>query len=233
MPVCRAMAALRDPMRASAAPRLIDCGLVFLEGDPSLPGATDVAVSVPPMRWILPSSAGWVDLLRSCWPDRLLRERRWSFAAFDGRVTKPRPRAGVSVVPLAAEFVPQLEADFGIASLGVFGSAADLCAAGGHVVEEDGHAVAVCCAFAAAGCDVELAVSTRMTHRLRGFGALAAASFIESCRARGIRVHWDAGSEISAGMARALGFRGEISYDVHMRVPDDDELGALLRAVGP
>lgn len=91
------------------------------------------------------------------------------------------------------------------------------CGFAASVVRDEGQAVALCCAFAMFGDDVELAIATRPTHRRLGLARLVAQHFAGQCLRQGLTPHWDAGSPASLHLALRTGFMRPSRYNAYLK----------------
>jgi RimJ/RimL family protein N-acetyltransferase len=76
----------------------------------------------------------------------------------------------------------------------------------GFGIEHEGRFVAGCSSFAISPHSLEFEIQTHPDYRQRGLATAAASAMIEYCLDHGLEPCWDAHNEISAALARKLGF---------------------------
>ena len=88
----------------------------------------------------------------------------------------------------------------------------------GACLVRDGEIVSDAYAPFVTSTNAELGVATGEAFRGRGYAALASASVIQACRARGLAPYWscDADNLPSVSLARKLGFQDEREYGIHV-----------------
>lgn len=72
--------------------------------------------------------------------------------------------------------------------------------------------------------DYEIDINVNSEHRKKGFATLLSAKLIEYCLQHNIIPHWDAANEISAKLAKKLGFTDPIEYNIYVPIeiwPED------------
>jgi RimJ/RimL family protein N-acetyltransferase len=85
----------------------------------------------------------------------------------------------------------------------------------GFGVEREGRFVSGCSSFAISSRRVEFEMQTHRDFRRRGLATAAASAMIEYCVRRGLEPCWDAHNQISAALARKLGFFNPALYTAY------------------
>lgn len=195
----------------------------FVAGDPTcaaarafLENATDSLVF---------GDERWIRLVQAVYGDMLRTHTRTAFGGvrFDrallARTTEQLP-PGFAIVKVDRSNVEDFST-LGPALVGNFNSVEDYLQIGiGFGILHEGQFVSAVSSFCVAGKDLEIEIQTRPAFRRRGFAMTATAKMILHCLDHGITPHWDAHNEMSAQLARKLGFCNERKYETYTRAAD-------------
>ena len=173
---------------------------------------------------LVPQNEGWELLIERIYGDRAVRQIRYAFE---------KDRDSFSAENLA-KMSTGLEEGFSIEEIGerTFREAARLpwaCDWGGQfkgyrdykkrgmgvAVRYKGELVAGASSYTVYSGGIEIQIDTRKDYRNRGLASSCAAALILKCLDRGLYPSWDADNEISAHLARRLGYRFEREYPVY------------------
>ena len=199
---------------------LVHLDFYLLAGDPDSPAAEEAVRRVVPPWSAGASSDAWEPLLRRIWGDALATRTRVDFRA--GEWDRPRLRAFIDGLPEGYELRRITREDaarfreladslvYNFSSLDHFFD----CGVG-FGIEREGRFVSGCSSFAISSRRVEFEIQTHRDFRRRGLATAAASAMIEYCVRRGLEPCWDAHNQISAALARKLGFVNPAPYTAY------------------
>ena len=194
-------------------------------GDAARPAARECLEELPGLSTLLFGMPGWKELLYEVHEGKVVALQRYPFSSekLDAAHLQtllarlPEPYRVERIDLQHARQIADAKGDLADGlSLG-FTSPEDFIERGfGTCVLEDGQVV--CAATTGAVCSkgIEVQINTHRKHRERGLASAAGAALILECLERGIDPHWDAATEISAGLAKKLGYVPEEPYDVYI-----------------
>lgn len=173
---------------------------------------------------LVPQNRDWELLIERIYGDRAVRRVRYAFQ---------KDRNCFSIEELV-KMATRLEEGFSIEEIGerTFREAAGLpwaCDWGGQfkgyrdyknrgigvAVRYKGELVAGASSYTVYSGGIEIQIDTRKDYRNRGLASSCGAALILKCLERGLYPSWDADNEISAHLARRLGYRFEREYPVY------------------
>ncbi|MCA9892728.1 MAG: GNAT family N-acetyltransferase [Anaerolineae bacterium] len=120
-----------------------------------------------------------------------------------------------------------------------FDSPEDFVARGGAYCICEAHTIAcVASSFAVCAHGIEIQIDTHPDYRRRGLGTVAAAYLIAHCLENDLEPGWDAATEVSAELAKKLGYTPQATYQMYvftnsrLLVLLRNTVGVLLRRMG-
>jgi GNAT superfamily N-acetyltransferase len=162
--------------------------------------------------WLVCMSPEWESFLRGL-PMRNVfrREVMEPLCAESIKQLKPLP-AGYSVSPFTPEIFEAHPFGHGrnYAGFGDFSKRG-----AGAAALYNGQAVSAASGFLTFEDQVELDICTAPEHRKRGLADHCISEVMRQCSRKGLTIHWDAQNRISAGLAKAHGFRPLTEYAVY------------------
>ncbi len=196
--------------------------LNIVGGDASHPAARAYLETLPNFSQLLFGAPGWKDLFTALHAGKLVVRKRYAFssqhlAAEPLRALRAQLAPEFTMkqidLPRAEQIAAQRE-EITKEQLFGFKSAEDFMARGiGFCVLDGERMVCIAAAGAASSKGIEIQINTDSKYRGKGLASAAAAELILWCLEHGVEPHWDAATEISAGLAAKLGYTPLGAYD--------------------
>lgn len=201
---------------------IVSAEYCFFGGDPSLPGAKELAeklFDVTPLDQMIAiyveKKSEWFDLLMSLEQYRPVSIPRFGIVQRDYEFNMEKLKAIADNIPEGLEMVPfdeelyrqSMSEHWSMAFCEAFASPEEYLKQGfGVAVTDHGKLVAGASTMTVYDCGTETQVATRDEYRGRGLAFACSAAFILECNRRGMRPCWDAANEASLHMAQKLGY---------------------------
>lgn len=199
--------------------------LFILGGDPQHKAAGDFLMSLPGFSTLMIGKSGWVDRLEEVQPGKTARVKRYAFSSesldpeklMEIRASLPEAYTLEKISPARARQIASEKNEVTEDSFFGFSSADDFLARGIGFCTLAGDELA-CAATTAAVCSkgAEVQINTHRKYRGRGLASATGAALILACLEQGLDPNWDAATEISAGLARKLGYTPRGEYDTYI-----------------
>jgi GNAT superfamily N-acetyltransferase len=197
----------------------------ILGGDPTRPAARECLDELPGLSTLLFGMQGWKELLYEVHEGKVVTLQRYPFGS--GKLDAEKIQAFTSQLPenfkierMILQHARQILDEKGDLADGLllgFTSAEDFIERGfGYCVVEDGKIVCVASTGAVCSKGIEVQINTHRKVRGRGLASAAGAALIIECLEKGIDPNWDAATEISAGLAKKLGYIPKGEYEVYV-----------------
>jgi GNAT superfamily N-acetyltransferase len=207
-----------------AALLLAEQKIHILGGDAGHPAAREYLAGLPGFSMLLFGALGWKDVLDEVQEGKVITLKRYAFSNenldinhLNGLKSKLSETYRIERITLehahkiAAEKNEMTEDQlFGFASPEEFMELGfGYCAWAGEEM--------VCIASTGAVCSkgIEIQINTHKKHRGQGLASATGAALIIECLEKGIDPNWDAATEISAGLAKKLGYTPRGDYDMY------------------
>ena len=196
---------------------LVKLDFTLLAGDPSVDVAEEAVRNVERPASIVVSGPDWASLLRRVWGEKLQSRTRIAFSSeiWDRSQLDSFTRAlpeGYSLKRVGAEDAGRF-AQLADSFVYNFPSLDAFIAHGvGYGIEYEGRYVSGCSSFAISSRSLEFEIQTHPDFRRRGLAMATAAAMIEHCLDNNMEPCWDAHNDMSAALAKKLGFVDPTPY---------------------
>ena len=198
--------------------------LHILGGDADHPAAAEYLQSLRGLSMIIPGAPGWDKRLQSVLEGKLITLPRY---AFDSASLTPEHLKALQerlsdqyrLEPITPEIAQSLFANretwaedqfFG------FADAEDFIARGfGYCAFAEEQIVCIAAAGAASSHGIEIQIDTNPKFRKQGLATATGAALIAASLEKGIDPNWDAATEISAALAKKLGYTPAGEYKIY------------------
>ncbi len=202
--------------------------VVFLGGDSSNIEIHDFIKELPILSMIMFASEGWPDILKSIHPKKWIVMPRFGFTAenlnidtlleLSSHISDEYQIKKIDLV--LAERVMAMAKDkdkLMMEQLFGFASPKDFMERGlGYIAFLGDEMVSIAAAGAASKKGIEVQINTRKEYEGQGLGTAVAAALLIDCLKNEICPNWDAATEISAGLAKKLGYTPKGEYLVYV-----------------
>ncbi|TAK11480.1 MAG: GNAT family N-acetyltransferase [Anaerolineae bacterium] len=196
----------------------------ILGGDAGHPAAREYLEKLPRLSPLFFGAPGWKELFISVHANKLVVRKRYAFSSqsLDPahlRLLRAKLAPEFTTrridLPLAQQIAAHKE-EITKEQLFGFKSAEDFMQRGIGYAAFDGNRM-VCIAAAGSACSkgIEIQINTNSKYQGRGLASAVGAELILWCLENGIDPNWDAATEISAGLARKLGYTSLGAYDAY------------------
>ena len=198
--------------------------LYVVGGDAGHPAARCFIQDLMSWSAVVAASNGWNELVEDVHGEKVKTLQRWAFTGED--LDPARLEAFLSEIPpgyrmtamdlgLIQQMVME-KSEFSGDHLLNYESPEDFMASGfGFCILDGKDIVSLATTFVTCQRGIEIQINTRETHRGQGLGTAVAANILIHCLDRGLDPSWDAASEISAGLAKKLGYTPQGNYQMY------------------
>ena len=198
--------------------------LHIMGGDANHPAARDYLSGLSSFTTLFVGKSGWKDALDETLAGKVVILKRYAFSSESLDIenlksVRSKLAEGFRLEKINLEYAKQIiagKSDLADGLLLGFDSAEDFAERGFGYCTLEGDKV-VCVAATAAVCSkgIEVQINTHPKYRGRGLASATGAALIVECLEKGIDPNWDAASEISAGLAKKLGYTPQGTYDTY------------------
>ena len=197
----------------------------FLGGEANREVVEDYLNDLPFFATLMFGSEEWPQELKTIHPDRWLVMPRFAFSSdslnieyLKGLKNKISDRYRIEKINLEiATLIMNEKTEITEEQLFGFESAEGFMKRGmGYCVFEGEEMVSIGAAGVACKKGIEIQINTAKEHKKKGLATAVAAALIIDCLEQGIDPNWDAATEISAGLAKKLGYTENGRYLVYV-----------------
>jgi GNAT superfamily N-acetyltransferase len=184
--------------------------ITLLGGDPTHPAVPELFKDLS-QALIIPETQAWSDSIRKALGKRAEEIDRWGFSLTGLDMTHLRTLSEQTVEGYEIQAIHEDEnlareigKVSGATAYGTFEEFAMHCVGFCTVSEEKANGIALSYTNSRHGIEVQISIGK--AHRRKGLGTALGASLIGYCLDLGIAPHWNAANEISAELAKKLGY---------------------------
>lgn len=201
--------------------QLIRYGFTVFAGDTQNQAAKEMMESLPVNYFIMPSGQEWIELAKNVYNERLKSTTRYAFSQKEilqeniELMIESHPQKDICRLITLDE--AQKMANHAINKLHLinFNSPEHFIREGfGYRVRKEGEIVAACTTSLVCSKGVEINVITLPEYRKKGYAFLCALKFLRHCLHNKLYANWDASDEMSADLAKKLGYSMIEEYKV-------------------
>ncbi len=212
-----------DPRTAILA--IPEFKVFFFGGDANNASAQEYIKELPNFATISFGSEGWPEQFKAIHPEKWIVMPRFAFSSdsLDIEYIKDLKdqlleEYRIEKIDLAlAERIRSEKTEVTAEQLFGFDSSEDFMERGlGYCIFSGEEIVSVGAAGAACKKGIEIQINTAKKHRGNGLATVVGAALIIDCLEQGIDPNWDAATEISAGLAKKLGYTPKGEYLVYV-----------------
>ena len=199
--------------------------IFVLGGDAKHPAAREFIAQLPGFSSLLFGMKGWKELLDEVHQGKVITLQRYAFSNESLDLEKLKGiRAQLSenfqIERMSLQEAQRIADEKGDLADGLslgFTSPEDFIERGfGYCALEQGKIVCVASTGAVCTKGIEIQINTHKKYRGRGLASATGAALIIECLENSIDPNWDAATEISAGLAKKLGYTPRGEYDMYI-----------------
>ena len=197
----------------------------ILGGDAKHPAAREFLAQLPGFSTLFFSVPEWAKLLDQVHKGKVIVLKRYAFSSESLDIENlKRLRSQLSAnfqierinLPYAQQIVDD-KSDLTDGQLFGFASPQDFIERGfGYCALENGKIVCIASTGTVCSKGIEVQINTHKKYRGRGLASATGAALLIECLENGIDPNWDAATEISAGLAKKLGYMPQGKYDSYV-----------------
>ena len=198
--------------------------LYIMGGDVGHPAAREYLAGLPVFSKFLLVAPGWKELLYEVQQGKIIILKRYAFSSESLDVAKLEKIKGqlsenfnIERIDLPrAQQIADAKNEMSEDHMFGFRSPEDFVERGfGYCALEDQKIVCIASAGVVCSKGIEIQINTDKKYRGQGLASAVGAALILESLEKGIDPNWDAASEISAGLAKKLGYTPEDEYDMY------------------
>ncbi|MGM0406778.1 MAG: GNAT family N-acetyltransferase [Bacteroidota bacterium] len=197
-------------------------GYTIFAGNTKIPAAELLIKNLPVNYYIMPSGQDWIELANSVYGDRLKTKTRYSFS--NDEISQDNIELLIEAHPQkdSCRLITLDEAKnmsmhkINKAHFMNFESPEHFMRAGfGYGIKKQGEMAAACTSSLVCKNGVEVNVITLPEYRQKGYAFLCALKFLRHSLQNNLYANWDASDEMSADLAKKLGYTFKDEYKVY------------------
>jgi GNAT superfamily N-acetyltransferase len=214
---------LEDPQTAILA--IPEFKVIFLGGDANIASVDEYLTELPSFTFVMFGSEGWQPLLTATHPKKWIVIPRFAFSSESldvGYLLELKARLSneyrIEKIDMAiAKQIMGEKTALTEEQLFGFASAEDYIERGiGYCIFAGEEIVSIGAAGVACEKGIEIQINTAKKYEGQGLATVVAAALIIDCLEQGIDPNWDAATEVSAGLAKKLGYTPKGEYLVYV-----------------
>lgn len=199
--------------------------MYILGGDARHPAAREFLAALPGFSTLFLDMPEWTELLDQVHKGKVIVLKRYAFSSESLDVEKlKRLRSQLSTnfqierIDLRyAQRIADEKSDLTNGQLFGFASPQDFMERGfGYCALENEKIVCIASTGTVCSRGIEVQINTHKKYRGRGLASATGAALIIECLENGIDPNWDAATEVSAGLAKKLGYTPKGEYNTYM-----------------
>lgn len=199
--------------------------IYILGGDEKHPTARKFIADLPGLSMLLLGKQDWKSVLEELQNGKLITLKRFAFSSSSLQLdqlnnikSKLSNRFQIKRIELAhAQQIMTEKSNLTDGQLFGFSSAEDFMERGfGYCAFENEKMICIASTGAVCSKGIEVQINTHEKYRGQGLASATGAALIIECLEKGIDPNWDAATEISAGLAKKLGYLPESEYEMYV-----------------
>jgi len=198
--------------------------IYILGGDAQHPAAREFLAQLPGLTWLELGMKGWKELLYEVHQGKVIALKRYAFSSesldlcrLNGLKSQLSDRFKIERIDLhRAQQIALKKSELTENHLTCFTSPEDFIKRGfGYCALENEKIVCLATTWAVCSKGIEVQVNTHKKYRGQSLASATSAALIIECLENNIDPNWDAATEISAGLAKKLGYVPKGEYDTY------------------
>jgi GNAT superfamily N-acetyltransferase len=196
----------------------------IIGGDAKHPAARELLAELPRFSALLFGMQAWIKLLYEIHNGKVIALKRYAFSSETldlGRLKAIRSQLSenFTIKKINLHLAQQIageKSDLTEDQFFGFTSPEDFIERGfGYCALENNRMVCIASTGAVCSKGIEVQINTHKKYRGRGLASATGAALLIQCLERGIDPNWDAATEISAGLAKKLGYKPRGEYEIY------------------
>lgn len=198
--------------------------IYILGGDAQHPAAREFLAQLPGLTWLELRMKGWKELLYEVHQGKVIALKRYAFSSeslnlyrLNGLKSQLSDRFKIERIDLhRAQQIALKKSELTENHLTCFTSPEDFIKRGfGYCALENEKIVCLASTWAVCSKGIEVQVNTHKKYRGQSLASATSAALIIECLENNIDPNWDAATEMSAGLAKKLGYVPKGEYDTY------------------
>jgi len=198
--------------------------IYILGGDAQHPAAREFLAQLPGLTWLELGMKGWKELLYEVHQGKVIALKRYAFSSesldlcrLNGLKSQLSDRFKIERIDLhRAQQIALKKSELTENHLTCFTSPEDFIKRGfGYCALENEKIVCLASTWAVCSKGIEVQVNTHKKYRGQSLASATSAALIIECLENNIDPNWDAATEMSAGLAKKLGYVPKGDYDTY------------------
>lgn len=198
--------------------------IYILGGDAQHPAAREFLAQLPGLTWLELGMKGWKELLYEVHQGKVIALKRYAFSSesldlcrLNGLKSQLSDRFKIERIDLhRAQQIALKKSELTENHLTCFTSPEDFIKRGfGYCALENEKIVCLASTWAVCSKGIEVQVNTHKKYRGQSLASATSAALIIECLENNIDPNWDAATEMSAGLAKKLGYVPKGEYDTY------------------